>query len=294
MVRVKPKPKFYCSVLDIALSRSPGRPACGHLKWRRESVFRASKPIEMLRMSRITRVPKTIRPLQIPIQPRNSTIQCFFVYPLSQPVLPWPMLSTRTLVWSAANAGGFLLPFPASWHSSKTAARLRFPLHTASPFRQRRDLTLTPVPTPLLPITSIQPLHFHTIAHSFAPRRHLIPSILNSFRALLPLTANSFFRVSLVFCPASSLKSRVSSHLPPLWKPKKVNLFLFNHFQPLLPKHPGWGISTFVRSHFLTFRPLDVRIFRPSNLQTFLLSATTWTQSAHPTIIARSRVQVHG
>ena len=242
--------------------------------------------------------PKTIRPLQIPIQPRNSTIQCFFVYRFNRPVLPFSMLSTRTLVWSAANAGGSPHPFPASWHSSKTAARRRSPLHPASPFRQRRDLSLTPVPTPLLPITSIQPLYFHTIAHSFAPRRHLIPSILNSFRTLFPLTAISFFRppscVPLIFSPVSRLKSRVSSHLPPLWKPKKVNLFLFNQFQPLLPKHPGWGISTFVRSDFLTFRPLDLRTFRPSNVQTFLLSTATWTQSAHPIIIARSRVQVHG
>ncbi len=208
------------------------------------------------------------------------------------------MPSTPTLVGSAASRAGSLLLFPEPWDSCKLSERRRLPLHTASPFRQRRDLTLTSVLTPSLPIISIQPLYFHTIAHSFAPRRHLIPSIFNSFRTLLPLTANSFFRplscVPLIFFPASSLKSRVSSHLPPLWKPKKVNLFLFNQFQPLLPKHPGWGISTFVRSHFLTFRPLDVRTFRPSNVQTFLLSTATWTQSAHPIIIARSRVQVHG
>jgi len=213
-------------------------------------------------------------------------------------VLPWPMPSTPILAGSSANRVDSLLPFPEPWDSRKLSERRRIPLHTASPVCTRRDLTLTPVPTPLPPIISIQPLYFHTIAHSFAPRRHLIPSIFNNFRTLLPLTAISFFRplscVPLIFFPVSRLKSRVSSHLPPLWKPKKVNLFLFNQFQPLLPKHPGWGISTFVRSHFLTFRPLDVRTFRPSNLQTFLLSTATWTRSAHPIIIARSRVQVHG
>jgi len=213
-------------------------------------------------------------------------------------MLPFSMLSAPTLVCSAANRAGSLLPFAEPWDSFKLSERRRIPLHTASPVRPRRDFTLTPVLTPLFPITSIQPLYFHTIAHSFAPRRHLIPSIFNSFRTLLPLTANSFFRplpcVPLIFFPASGLKSRVSSHLPPLWKPEKVNLFLFNQFQPLLPKHPGWRISTFGRSDFLTFRPLDVRTFRPSNLQTFLLSTATWTPSAHPIIIARSRVQVHG
>src|SRR6266404_5950040 len=43
---------------------------------------------------------------------------------------------------------------------------------------------LTPFPL----ITSLQPQHFHTIAHSFAQRRSLIPSISNSFRTLLMLT----------------------------------------------------------------------------------------------------------
>jgi hypothetical protein len=38
--------------------------------------------------------------------------------------------------------------------------------------------------TPLLPITSLQPLQFHGIAHSFAQRRTNIPTILNSLRTL--------------------------------------------------------------------------------------------------------------
>ncbi len=44
-----------------------------------------------------------------------------------------------------------------------------------------------------LPITSLQAQPFHAITHSLAQRRHVIPPILNSFRALLPLTAISFF-----------------------------------------------------------------------------------------------------
>src|SRR6266481_136228 len=39
-------------------------------------------------------------------------------------------------------------------------------------------------PSPFLPITSLQPQQFHTVTHSFAQRRSIIPSIFNSFRTL--------------------------------------------------------------------------------------------------------------
>jgi len=44
------------------------------------------------------------------------------------------------------------------------------------------------MPTPLLPITSLQPLQFHAITHSFAQRRTNIPTILNSLRTLSIVT----------------------------------------------------------------------------------------------------------
>src|SRR6267143_5369321 len=39
-------------------------------------------------------------------------------------------------------------------------------------------------PSPFLPITSLQPQHYHAITHSFAQRRSTISSVLNSFRTL--------------------------------------------------------------------------------------------------------------
>src|SRR5260370_42237984 len=93
-------------------------------------------------------------------------------------------------------------------------------------------------PFPL--ITSLQPPYFHAITHSFAQRRQPNSFSHNYLRTLLPLTANSFFTspscVPLIFFPAFSLKSRVSSHLPPLrvsfalFSPLRP--FVFNNFQP--------------------------------------------------------------
>jgi hypothetical protein len=39
-------------------------------------------------------------------------------------------------------------------------------------------------PTPLLPITSLQPQQFHAITHSFAQPPSAIPPVLNGFRTL--------------------------------------------------------------------------------------------------------------
>ena len=194
-------------------------------------------------------------------------------------MLPCPMLSTPTLVGSAASRAGSLLQFPGPWDSRKFSERRRFPLHTASPFRQRRDLTLTPVPTPLLPITSIQPLHFHTIAHSFAPRRHLIPPIFNSLRTLLPLTGNSFF---------ADLSPRRRVSIPPI-----INMSCL----PAVAGTLSFATGVYLPAHFdspgADACPDRVGVCCGSPLAAGVSSAT-WTPSAHPIIIARSRVQVHG
>src|SRR5882762_2862578 len=87
-----------------------------------------------------------------------------------------------------------------------------------------------------LPITSLQPLHFHAIAHSFAQRRHAIPPILSSLHTLLPLTTNLFspthyFRSVFNFFPASSVKPRVLKDLQPLWHLQKSQV-LCNQANP--------------------------------------------------------------
>ena len=42
-------------------------------------------------------VPTTVQPFQIPVQPRNSTIQCFLLYPFNKPMLPFAMRSVSIL-----------------------------------------------------------------------------------------------------------------------------------------------------------------------------------------------------
>ena len=87
-----------------------------------------------------------------------------------------------------------------------------------------RTFRRSDIASSFLPITSLQPLRFHAIAHSFPQRRQPISFSLNSFRTLLPLTTDSFFRTHisarsrgvslglswvLVF---TSHRSRVTSH----------------------------------------------------------------------------------
>jgi hypothetical protein len=44
-------------------------------------------------------VPTTVRPFQIPVQPRNSTIQCFLLYPFNKLMLPFTMRSVSILAF---------------------------------------------------------------------------------------------------------------------------------------------------------------------------------------------------
>jgi len=69
-------------------------------------------------------------------------------------------------------------------------------------------------PTPLFPITSLQPLHFHAIAHSFLQRRQAIPPSFSSFRTLLPLT-DSFFRAPKFCKPSVPSVNSVVNPSPP-------------------------------------------------------------------------------
>ena len=69
------------------------------------------------------------------------------------------------LLWNQANPNSF----------AKTLA-------VGVPVSQSLEHPLVPSPFP--PITSLQPLQFHAITHSFAQRRSAIPSVLNSLRSL--------------------------------------------------------------------------------------------------------------
>lgn len=97
---------------------------------------------------------------------------------------------------------------------------------------------------PFPPITSLQPQHYHEIAHSFAPRQPAIPSILSNFgtlsvatgvypsRSFVPLRAGmlslrqqlSLFVSSTcrLFAPSQKVKSLGIKRMRPLLQNTRV------------------------------------------------------------------------
>jgi hypothetical protein len=126
-------------------------------------------------------------------------------------------------------------------------------------------------PTPLLPITSLQPEQFHAITHSFAQWRTNIPTILNSLRTLSIVTgvypspfpssdfqtsrrAKSFVCIGLLpLCLLSAVFSALAS-------------FVFNRLEPLSTKHPGWGTSHALPLSALTLRSLRLSVVLRSQI----------------------------
>src|SRR6266446_1762321 len=82
-------------------------------------------------------------------------------------------------------------------------------------------------PSPFLPITSLQPQHYHAITHSFPQRHSAIPPIFNGFRTLSIATG---------VVPPSSFDLSLSGSKPPssgLWPP-----FVFILLQIPFPASP--------------------------------------------------------
>jgi len=132
--------------------------------------------------------------------------------------------------------------------------------------------------TPLFLITSIQPLYFHAITHSFAQRRAAIPFTPKSLRTLSIVTGvylqtvshDRFLRVQT---PQLLFLHRLAASFLSLFTVFCSRFLCFQSFAASFPETPEVGVS--VKS--------------PGS------SAATWTRRAHPTIIAiSSRVQVHG
>jgi hypothetical protein len=121
------------------------------------------------------------------------------------------------------------------------------------------------IATPLLPITSLQPLQFHAITHSFAQRRTNIPTILNSLRTLSIVTGvyPSTFPSS-DFQTSRRVKSFVCIGLLPLCRLlalfSALASFVFNRLEPLSTKHPGWGTSHALPLSALTLRSLRLSV----------------------------------
>src|SRR6266478_2548278 len=94
--------------------------------------------------------------------------------------------------------------------------------------------------SPFPPITSLQPQHYHEIAHSFAPRQPAIPSILNNFRTLsvatgaVPPSPLSRLCVRQASCLRQQLSLFVSSTCRLFAPSKKVKPFGIKRMRPLL------------------------------------------------------------
>jgi hypothetical protein len=144
------------------------------------------------------------------------------------------------------------------------------------------------ITTPLFLITSIQPPHFHAIAHSFAQRRTAISHAFNCLHTLsiatgvYPLRSPCLRCVRSVvrFFPPSSAQARqlfclhrLGASLSSLCALFRTRFLCFQSLAASFPETPGVGVS--VKS--------------PGS------SIATWTRRAHPIIIAASaRFQVHG
>jgi len=159
------------------------------------------------------------------------------------------------------------------------------------------DHTIT---TPLFLITSLQPLCFHVIAHSFPQRRSAIRFAFNNLHTLSVATGGGTPGIPIQDFSASVSsrlcgKSHVLNSLQPLVPLSALfsalPSFVFNRLQPLFSKTPGVGGTC------PSAEPSDVPAFRRSHFQTIpqAIRSATWTRRAHPTIIAASsRFQVHG
>ena len=199
----------------------------------------------------------SVQPRLIPIQPRNSTIQCFLLYRVSICMLLFAMRSA---------------PIPAGVAGSALCASL------AS--RPPRLFGPTSVATRVLD-RFVDPLFSYCYELLFLQ----LLCLQNHLRCPLVLGDSTLFPTLHSLC-AAALKSVLTPLLPHscgLWVvAKKVNSFAISQIQTLFAKRPGWG-------YLASSYPQTFRRSRPSR------RAATWTWRAHPTIIAAtSRIQVHG
>ena len=161
-------------------------------------------------------------PAQVPKFPLRLPVASAQTKPLAQ----------SPTVWSFGIRRGRYIAFAPAYSQSRANATME-----------------SVITTPLFLITSMQPLCFHVLAHSFASALSCAFSLLGARKH-----ANSVVCIGLE--PLCRLFAPFSSHVS----------FVFNRLQPLFRKHPGVGVSD----------------KSPGS------SIATWTRRAHPTIIAAS------
>jgi len=215
-------------------------------------------------------------------------------------MLPCPMHSAPTLIYPEASVADSPLLSGGSSHSCGAVWNryIAFnPAYSQSSLYSTMDHAIT---TPLFLITSLQPLCFHVIAHSFPQRRSAIRFAFNNLHTLSIATGggtprhsySSLLRlcvsVSLWQIPCSQQLAASCTSLRALFRPP---FLCFQSFAASFSKTPGLGGTC------PSAQPSAVPAFRHSAFQTIpqAIRSATWTRRAHPTIIAASsRFQVHG
>src|SRR5260370_29388506 len=105
--------------------------------------------------------------------------------------------------------------------------------HFSQPSGLHVESPSAPLESKRYELLHLQPLYFHN--HPHCPELH--PSVVSVLRSQCPLCCAFSYNC----CAVSSLQP-----LAPLFALFPAPLpFVFNHFQPLFPKHPGWGVSPF-------------------------------------------------
>jgi hypothetical protein len=158
--------------------------------------------------------------LLIAVRARNSTVRALFLYFSTTPALPFPMV--------------VLVPAQISDLPPRLSTLRRRPALASLPAFGRKSLFHTPNNFPVICTTWRQYLsRSEQLPHT--SRRHggVYPPSFPTTDFPAFRHANSFaFKSLQPLCRLFVLFSALVS-------------FVFNRLQPLFPKHPGWGVSTF-------------------------------------------------
>jgi hypothetical protein len=193
-----------------------------------------------------------------------------------------------------------LLRFPVA--SAQTKQLAQSPTESSFGIRRGRYIAFAPaysqsranvmmesaITTPLFLITSMQPLCFHVIAHSFPQRRDAISHTFNNLRTL-SIAAGVYPLRSL--CPRSV---RSVLRFFPSWRAQARQLSCLHWLGASLS-----SLCALFCTRFLCFQLLAASFPETPGVGVPVKSPGpsigTWTRRAHPIIIAASaRFQVHG
>jgi hypothetical protein len=197
-------------------------------------------------------IARTLSTLPIPVQPRNSTVQCIFLAYFTPQVLPFPMVGR---VPAQLSTPKLCKPFRIRFYAKRARKSFRFrfyekhrgvgycrrPRHSSRATRHFcvplcfHDLTN---PSFRLPTHIDFYFHdFHALTNPFSSKGFIFTSIQNPQGV-----AHQHFSNFQVF-GHSNVSSLVFSHCCTLFVVvKKVICIGISNFWTLFAKHPGWGL----------------------------------------------------